>query len=182
MPSLFEAFNQSMKRKPLMAAATMDKVRYPEDKPDKETLDYFKKNPSQTGMAVGAGLNGYDGDRRVFINPYAGLTPDGRKGVVENERIRHFIDETKPKINFTPTSEQVKSFKGTEYGKPENLNRLKETIVARILTGDASAGNVTPEQQKEADLIGQQWSKQSKPKTMVDKVNEAIRLRPAYRK
>ena len=182
MPNLFEAFNQSMKRKPLMATATMDKVKYPEDKPDAGTLDYFKKNPTVTGMAIGGGLNGYDGDRRVVVNPYSGLNPEQRKSLIENERLRHFMDETKPELSFNPTSKQIKSFEGTEYGKPENVNKLKETIVARILTGDASAGDVTPEQKKAADSIRQQWEKQSKPKTMVDMVSDAIKMRPAYRR
>jgi hypothetical protein len=182
MPNLFEAFNKSMQRKPLMANTKVDKVKYPEVEPDKETLDYFKKNPTVAGMAVGAGLNGYDGDRRVFVNPYSGLTNEERKGLVENERIRHFMDENKPKLEFNPTSQQVKSFEGTEYGKPENAERLKQTLVARILTGDRSAGDITPEQQKAADVIWQQWAKQNKPKTAVDMVNEALMMRPAYRK
>jgi hypothetical protein len=102
--------------------------------------------------------------------------------LIENERLRHFMDETKPELGFSPTSKQIKSFEGTEYGKPENVNKLKETIVARILTGDASAGDVTPEQKKAADSIRQQWEKQSKPKTMVDMVSDAIKMRPAYRR
>ncbi len=182
MPSLFEKFNASVKRVPSVAKAAAEKVKYPEDKPDKGTLDYFKKNPTVAGMAIGAGLNGYEGDRRVVVNPYAGLSPEQRMGLIENERLRHFMDETKPKLSFTPTSKQVEFFKGTEYGKPENVNKLKETIVARILTGDASAGDVTPEQKKAADLVRQQWMNQSKPRGMVDMVNEAIRLRPSYRK
>jgi hypothetical protein len=157
-------------------------IKYPEEKPDKGTLDYFKKNPNVAGMAIGAGLNGYDGERRVVVNPYAKLTPEGRKGLIENERIRHFMDETKPQLKFEPTGEQIKSFSGTEYGKPENLDKLKQTIVARILTGDSSVGNVTPEQQMAAESIGQQWSKQSKPKTMVDMVSDAIQIKPFYRK
>jgi hypothetical protein len=92
------------------------------------------------------------------------------------------MDETKPQLKFEPTGEQIKSFSGTEYGKPENLDKLKQTIVARILTGDSSVGNVTPEQQMAAESIGQQWSKQSKPKTMVDMVSDAIQIKPFYRK
>ncbi len=63
------------------------------------------------------------------------------------------MDEAKPPLNFEPTNEQVSFFDGTEYGKPENRQRLKETIIARILTGDESAGNITPEQKKSADQV-----------------------------
>ena len=152
-------------------------VKYPEDKPDKGTLDYFKKNPAVAGMAIGAGLNGYDGERRVVVNPYSKLTPEGRKSLVENERIRHFMDETKPKLEFKPTSKQLEAFSGTEYGKPENIDKLRQTIVARILTGDSSAGDVTPEQRKAANSISEQWSGQNKPKTIVDQVMSAIKLK-----
>ena len=152
-------------------------VKYPEDKPDKETLDYFKKNPNVSGMAIGAGLNGYDGERRVVVNPYSKLTPEGRKSLVENERIRHFMDETKPQLKFKPTNKQVEYFSGTEYGKPENIDKLRQTIVARIMTGDSSAGDVTPEQRKAASSVSEQWSNQNKPKTIVDHVMSAIKLK-----
>jgi len=182
MPNLFEAFNQPIKRNPLMETTNVENVKYPVVQPDKETLNYFKKNPTVAGMAVGAGLNGYDGERRVMVNPYSGLNPEQQRGLIENERLRHFMDETKPKLNFNPTNKQFESFRGTEYGKPENVGKLKETIVARILTGDTSVGDVTPEQQKAADSIRQQWEKQNKPKTMVDMVNDAIKIRQPLRK
>jgi hypothetical protein len=157
-------------------------TKYPVVQPDKETLDYLKKNPGTTGMAVGAGLNGYDGERRVMVNPYSGLTPKGTEALIENERIRLFIDETKPKLEFEPTKAQIDFFKGTEYGKPENRERLKETIIARILTGDGSAGDITPEQQKVANVIGDKWRSLNKPKSMVDMLNEAIKIKPSYKK
>jgi len=145
------------------AGKALNNSRYPVVEPDAETLDYFKKNPSNRGMAIGAGLNGYDGERRVVVNPYSGLTSKETEGLIENERIRLFMDETKPQLDFEPTKEQMDFFKNTEYGKPENVGRLRETLVARILTGDGSAGAITPEQQKAADLIGKQWYSQAEP-------------------
>ena len=165
MPNLFQSAVEKRLTARLDAGAKPSSTdRYPVVEPDAETLDYFKKNPNQSGMAIGAGLNGYGGERRVVVNPYSGLDPQGVKGLIENERIRHFIDETKPKLDFTPTKEQLDFFKNTEYGKPENIARLRETLVARILTGDDSAKNITPEQQRAADLVAQQWYSQNKPK------------------
>lgn len=121
---------------------------YPVVEPDGETLKWFKEHPETTGMAVGGGLNGSSAKdpRQIMLNPFSKLTPEQKNGVAQNEAIRHFMDEKKPKLDFEPTPEQAAFFAGTEYGKPENKERLKETIVARILTGDKSAGEITPEQ------------------------------------
>jgi len=175
---LFAALKNGLKKKPL----SLPTEKYPVVEPDAETLDYFKKNPDVAGMAIGAGLNQYGGERRVVVNPYSGLSKEGKEGLILNERLRHFMDETKPQLSFNPTKEQVQSFQGTEYGKPENIGRLKETIVARILTGDASAGNFTKEQEDAAMEIQKKFQDQGKPKSMVDMVSEAIKMRPALRK
>jgi hypothetical protein len=133
-------------------------TRYPEVKPDKNTMEFFRKTPSVAGMATGAGLNGYDGPRQVMVNPHTGLNEAQRGGLVRNERLRHFMDESKPSLNFDPTPAQVASFQGTEYGKPENRGRLKETLVARIITGDDSAGSTTPEQKESAYRVSRMYS------------------------
>jgi len=132
----------------------MPKVdRYPVVKPDRETLDYFRQNPTVAGMAIGAGLNGYSGARQIVVNPYTGLNKTQEGGLILNERLRHLMDEAKPELKFDPTTEQVARFKGTEYGKPENIGRLKETLVARIITGDESAGKITRPQSEAARKI-----------------------------
>lgn len=136
-----------------MAAAD----KYPTVAPDADTLKYFKANPTVSGMAVGAGLNGYDGPRRVMVNPYAKLNPQQTKALEENERLRHYMDETKPSLDFKITPKQLKAFEGTEYGKPENIDRLRETILARIITGDGSAEDFTEEQAAAAAKIRGQF-------------------------
>ena len=62
--------------------------------------------------------------------------------------------------DFVVTPEQREKFKGTEYGKPENEKFLKQTIVARILTGDKSAGNYTKEQAAWADKLKKMTAQQ----------------------
>jgi hypothetical protein len=137
--------------------------RYPEVKPDPDTMEFFKKNPAVAGMATGAGLNGYDGPRQVMVNPHSGLNPQQKDGLLRNERLRHLMDESKPELGFDPTPAQVASFQGTEYGKPENRGKLKETLVARILTGDESAGKITRPQSEAARKIGRLYNNSVTP-------------------
>lgn len=141
----------------------LGKPQYPIEKPDAENDAWFKEHPETTGMAWGGGLNESDpkSPRVVILNPYSNLNDQQKEGVVLNEQIRHFMDEKKPKLNFEPTPEQTKFFEGSEYGKPENKERLKETLVARILTGDESAGNITPEQEKAAGEVWKNFNSKS---------------------
>jgi hypothetical protein len=46
-------------------------------------------------MAIGKGLNGVDGERRVIINPYNTQMNDStsRASVLLNERLRHVMDQ-----------------------------------------------------------------------------------------
>ena len=132
---------------------------YPTTTPDPGTDKYFKANPGTTGMAVGGGLSGSPKDepRTVMLNPYSNLTKEGRQAVETNERLRHFMDETGYDPKIEPTPAQIKAFEGTEYGKPENRKYLGQTIAARILTGDESAGDVTPAQQAAAMRLQQEF-------------------------
>lgn len=157
------------------ATQKANRARYPVGNAVGEDLEYFRQNPGVTGMAIGAGLNESpkDAPRTVVLNPFA-KNPDGspmtdqqKSAVVMNESLRHFMDENKPRLAFEPTPEQVKFFAGTEYGKPENRERLKETIIARILTGDESAGKVTPEQEAAAQAVMTQFNAASPDKPLI---------------
>lgn len=147
--ALIRALEKKVPEPPVM------RKHYPEVPPDKETMDFFRKNPHISGMANGAGLNGSDpkSPRVVMVNPFSKLPPENRKLLIENERLRHFMAETGEDPAFDPTPEQTQFFKGEEYGKPENKKYLKQTIVSRIITGDPSAGNVTIAQEAEDQRI-----------------------------
>jgi hypothetical protein len=114
-------------------------------KPFSSELKYFKKNTNVSGMAAA--------DRRIILNPYSNLKPEQQGAVAKNEAIRLFMREKKYKYDFDATPEQLGSFKGTEYEKPENVQSLKDTIISRIITGDPSAGKFTPQQKKWADTV-----------------------------
>ena len=78
----------------------------------------------------------------------------------KNEFIQKFIQDKQiiPKFNLTP--EQEKTFAGTQYGKIEDKAPLKQSILARIIAGDQSAGKITPMQQKWADWVQSQLPQQ----------------------
>ena len=83
-----------------------------------------------------------------------------KETIFENDFIKRFIDEKQivPKFNLTP--EQEKLLSGTQYGKIEDKAPLKQSLLARIITGDESVGKITPMQQKWADWLQSQLPKQ----------------------
>jgi hypothetical protein len=98
--------------------------------------DFFKTNPNTTGMASESG--------EIVLNPYA--PPDVNKdAVARNEALRLFMRDRKIKPTFAITDEQRKAFAGTPYEKDEDA--LRETIAARIYSGDPSA-RATHEQRR----------------------------------
>ncbi len=97
--------------------------------------DYFKKNPHVGGMATS--------DSRVILNPFSPLSPEEKYAVAVNESARlHMRKSGSPKFELTP--QQAESLKGTAY--ESNPIAARETIAARILSGDPSAGAPTKDQ------------------------------------
>jgi hypothetical protein len=100
---------------------------------------YFKQHPEVAGMAIGAGLNGVDGPRRVIINPYSKNI--NKDAVLLNERSRHYMEESNFKLPKV-TDEQMKKYEGTPY-QNDTLN-VGRTEAARFISGDKHL--LTPEQ------------------------------------
>ena len=121
--------------------------------PFKSEDAYFLLNPRVTGMAAE--------DGKVVLNPHSGLSYEQKVAVAKNEAIRLFMRENNVDPQFKVTPEQMKSFAGTEYGKKGNEGFMRQTIVARILTGDPSSGDATEEQRKVARGIMQQLEKRN---------------------
>lgn len=112
---------------------------------------YFAQNPTVTGMAAE--------DGRIIFNPHSAANVN-RAAVGKNEAVRLWMRETEYKPDFELTAEQKRAFKGTEYER--NPEALKGSILARILSGDPSAGNVTPEQLKAAERVMQELEKRKR--------------------
>lgn len=119
--------------------------------------EYFKNNTNVAGMAIGEGMNGVNGDRRVIINPYNAQMSDStsRASVLLNERLRHVMDQE----NFSLpniTKEQIQKYNGTSYqGDTLNIGR---TEAARYLSGDPSH-NLTGSQKQYIDSLKLNYKK-----------------------
>lgn len=76
-------------------------------------------------------------DGSIILNPYSPLDKESLNAVAKNEalRLKMHRDEFIPDIEITP--EQRRFFKGTEYAT--NSQAMKQTILARIYSGDPSA-------------------------------------------
>ncbi len=116
-------------------------VRIPFD----SELGFFKANSTVSGMATE--------DKKIILNPFIRLNPEQEESVLRNEATRLFLRDKKYKYDFDITPEQKEIFKDTIYGKPENENELKSTILSRALSGDPSSGTISPRQQNWVDWI-----------------------------
>ena len=98
---------------------------------------YFKSNPQVSGMAWGGGLNNSDPSipRSVVLNPYSKLSPQESNSVIQNEKIRHQMDESKWSSDFEITPEQ-KIWSKQLGAYATNPQKLRETIVARLASND----------------------------------------------
>ena len=114
----------------------LNKKRFaaPVREPHRGESDYFRGNPSVAGMATEDGA--------VTLNPFINLTGENRQSVIDNETARVFMRGFKP--SFALTDEQRSAF--AAYSKDEQ--DVRDTIAARIFSGDPSAGTPTPEQLK----------------------------------
>jgi hypothetical protein len=106
--------------------------------------EYFKANPHVTGMAAD--------DDKIIMNPFSKLKDNERQAVMMNEAARvHMRNKLIDAPNFELTPTQTEKF--GSYSK--DPNDIRQTIAARILSGDPSAGDATPEQQEYVSRLRQ---------------------------
>lgn len=129
----------------------MREYGYPIRQPYPSESDYFKNNPSVAGMAAA--------DNQVTLNPYSKNSAQQQRLVAKNEAIRLWLRENNVSPDFKISPEQLSYFSTTDYGKPENIDHLRHTIIARALTGDPSVGKLTAEQQSWANMIKERLPK-----------------------
>lgn len=127
---------------------------------------FFKSRPEVGGMAAE--------DGKIVLNPYSSLKEQEKMQVAKNEAIRLWMRDNKPELPFEVTKEQAKAFSGTEYGS--NPQALKETIVARVLTGDPSA-MATPEQQSFANKMMDKIIKSTQKPTITQSIMSAMGMK-----
>ncbi|MCI0352232.1 MAG: hypothetical protein L0Z53_22670, partial [Acidobacteriales bacterium] len=102
-------------------------------KPSRGEIAFFRANPHVTGMAAE--------DGRVVLNPFTALSDAQKRAVAINEAARIVMVRDGMRPTFSLTPEQADQFR--TYGA---LQDVRETIAARLLSGDPSALNPTQEQ------------------------------------
>ena len=98
-------------------------------------IDFFRKRPDVSGMATDDGY--------VILNPFIKLSDKEKESVITNESARLIMRKgliPRPKFSLTPTQNEYFAAYST------NPQDIRETIAARILSGDPSAQDFTPEQ------------------------------------
>jgi hypothetical protein len=114
---------------------------YPVREPVPSEQVFFALNPNVGGYAAEDGaivLNeGARNEDRYLSNRELG-------GVARNEASRLYMRERNIIPDFSLTKDQELKFQGSAYGS--NPEALKQSIAARIITGDPSAGKITQEQ------------------------------------
>ncbi len=116
--------------------------------PYESELKYFKENPTVAGMATE--------DNKIIINPYSSLKDSEKEAVKINEAARvHMRSKDIPPPSFDLTPKQSNAF--SSYGP---LINQKQTIIGRILSGDPSALDFTPEQKAYAQIIFDRMNKE----------------------
>lgn len=106
---------------------------------------FFAANPHVGGMA--------SEDARIVMNPHSTLKPEERQAVAHNEAMRLWMQQNNFSPDFQITPEQQQSFQGTAYGSDPAA--LRRTLLARMLTGDPSAGQQTFEQNTWANRLAE---------------------------
>jgi len=120
--------------------------------PEEGELEYFKSNPTVTGMAAD--------DNKVILNPYSKLSKAEKDAVALNEYGR-IIMRTNPNFapNFKLTDQQSKFLGSNTYKDAPEQDRLA-TIAARLLSGDPSAGTPTIDQLKFVNSLKEHINKE----------------------
>jgi len=109
-------------------------------------FQYFKANPGVAGMAAE--------DNAVILNPFSRLSEKEQDAVRMNESARLLMRGDFEKPNFALTPEQQSFLSNTEYANADEANR-QQTVAARLLSGDPSAGRGTPEQMEYVSRLRQ---------------------------
>lgn len=110
--------------------------------PYQSELDYFKNNTNVAGMATE--------DNKIILNPYSSLSDEEMRQVGLNEGVRLFLRNNPNYIgNFGLTKQQKQSFGNYS----NNIDDIRSTILARILTKDPSVGKATIRQKFNANRV-----------------------------
>ena len=103
--------------------------------PYQSELDYFRNNRNVAGMAAE--------DDAVILNPFSNISDAEKQSVIKNEKARILMRNSANRPSFDLTEKQRAAF--GNYGTEQDA---RETIAARIFSGDPSAQDLTPQQRE----------------------------------
>lgn len=111
--------------------------------PFETELEFFRGRPEVAGMAAE--------DDKIVLNPFSPLSKKELNAVAQNEALRIYMRQNQINPSFDLTQAQQKMFANTEYAKDPIA--AKQSILARILSGDPSAKDASLEQTIEAQRL-----------------------------
>ena len=108
--------------------------------PSLSEMQFFKSKPEVGGYA--------SPDGKIVLNPFSTLSPQEKQSVMINEFYR--LKMRNPMVGQPPraTPGQLKGLAG--YGSPQDIS---QTAIARMLSGDPSAGEPSFAQQGYSNLL-----------------------------
>lgn len=119
---------------------------FSERAPHSSERDFFFANPSVGGMA--------SEDNRVVMNPFSGLS-QREKNAVRNNEMARLLMRVNPSYrpDFSLTPEQSSTLQGLPHYANAPQDAQRETIAARIYSGDPSGGLPTEEQSRFVEAL-----------------------------
>ncbi len=111
---------------------------------------FFKSRPEVAGMFSPE-------TKSIILNPFNKFDDKQKGSVAKLEGFRGLMHTHNIVPKFELTKKQKESLKGTKEGDDGRF--AKQTIASRILVGDPSALDVTPEQRKEVARIVKQFQR-----------------------
>ncbi len=128
-------------------------VREPTD----SEIEFFRKSSHIPAYAAP--------DDAIVFNPFVNLTAQQRKGMILNEGARIYMRQNKidPEFDISP-AQKLAPWAQEYYSKGGGDKDVKASIVGRLLSGDASVGEASPEQIDWARTFGQKFGKIKLPK------------------
>lgn len=137
-----------------LGASALPNAQGYEREPTESEDTFFKDNPHVAGMATE--------DDKVIINKYSDRTPREKEAVKRLEISRIFMKQDNIVPDFELTDKQKEFFeKAAKVQKggllyKDNPVAAKQSLVSRIIVGDPSAQDVTPEQKAFAEKVKKQ--------------------------
>lgn len=120
-------------------------MTYRERAPTPKERAWFAKNRNVWAYA--------SPDMAVVFNPHVSMSKRVRRSLYVNECVRLFLRQQGITPRIVVTAGQLRRFRGTVYER--NIPALKQTLVARLVAKDPSAGRTTQWQRGYAECLSQ---------------------------